>query len=61
VYSQRNALGKRLLQLAIALVTGFALLARRLLAKSDDYGSEGKPTLADLWTRGGGGDPGPGG
>mgnify|MGYP000435181418 CR=1 FL=1 len=37
MYSQRNALGKRLLQLAIALVTGFALLARRLLAKSDDY------------------------
>ncbi len=46
--------------LGLALVAGFALLMRRLLARSDDYESEGKPTLADLWSRGGGGDAGPG-
>jgi hypothetical protein len=47
--------------LALALFIGIALLARRLLAKSDDYESDRKPTLLDLWSRGGGGDPGPGG
>ena len=47
--------------LAVLLISGFALLVRRLLAKGDEYGSDGKPTLADLWSRGGGGDPGPGG
>jgi hypothetical protein len=52
--------------LALALFVGIALLARRLLAKSDEYQSDeyesdGKPTLLDLWSRGGGGDPGPGG
>ena len=47
--------------LSFALSTGFALVVRRLLAKSDQYESDGKPTLADLWSRGGGGDAGPGG
>jgi hypothetical protein len=47
--------------LALALFIGIALLARHLLAKSDEYESDGKPTLLDLWSRGGGGDAGPGG
>jgi hypothetical protein len=46
--------------LAFALIAGFSLVARRLLAKSDEYEGEGTPTLADLWSRGGGGDAGPG-
>lgn len=47
--------------LAFGLIAGFALLGRRLLARSDHYESDGKPTLLDLWSRGGGGDAGPGG
>jgi hypothetical protein len=52
--------------LVLALATGFALLMRRLLAKFDEYNldesdSDGKPTVEELWTRGGYGDPGPGG
>ena len=47
--------------LALALFVGLALLVRRLLAKHDEYESDGKPALLDLWSRGGGGDPGPGG
>jgi hypothetical protein len=54
--------------LALSLFVGIASLARRLLAKSDEYESDeyeyesdGKPTLLDLWSRHGGGDPGPGG
>jgi hypothetical protein len=52
--------------LAFLLITGFALVVRRLLAKADEYDlqesdSDGKPTVEDLWTRGGYGDPGPGG
>jgi hypothetical protein len=47
--------------LAFVLVVGFALLARRLLAKGDEYDSDGRPTVLDLWSRGGGGDAGPGG
>ena len=47
--------------LALALFVGIALLVRRLLAKSDEYESDRKPTLLDLWSRGGGGDAGPGG
>ena len=47
--------------LALALIMGITLLARRLLAKSDEYESDGKATLLDLWSRGGGGDAGPGG
>jgi len=46
--------------LALAMIAVFAVLARYLLAKSDEYDSDGKPTLADLWSRGGGGDAGPG-
>jgi hypothetical protein len=46
--------------LAFALFTGIALVVRLLLAKSDEYDSDGRPTLADLWSRGGGGDAGPG-
>jgi hypothetical protein len=47
--------------LTFALVIGFSLVARRLLAKGDEYESDRKPSLADLWSRGGGGDAGPGG
>lgn len=47
-------------------VAAFALVARRLLTKFDEYDldesdSDGKPTAEDLLTRGGYGDPGPGG
>lgn len=47
--------------LALAIFVAIALTVRRLIARADDYDSEGKPSLEDLWTRGGGGDPGPGG
>jgi len=54
------------LLLALAAFFGIALLVRRLLTKFNEYDleeseNEGKPTLEDLWTRGGYGDPGPGG
>ena len=50
--------------LAIDAMTGFALPARRLLAKFDEYEpdeskGDGEPTVEDLFTRGGYGDPGP--
>ena len=50
--------------LALAVCIVFALLARRLLTKFDEYdldesGSDGKPSAEDLLTRGGYGDPGP--
>lgn len=50
--------------IAFASMIGFALLARRLLAKLDEYRldesvSNGRPTAEDLLTRGGYGDPGP--
>lgn len=47
--------------LTFGLFIGIALLVRHLLAKGDEYETEGKPTLLDLWSRGGGGDAGPGG
>lgn len=47
--------------LTLGLFVGIALVVRRLLAKSDEYESDRKPTLLDLWTRGSGGDAGPGG
>lgn len=50
--------------LALGLFSGIALLLRRLLTKFDEYDldesdSDGKPTVEELWTRGGYGDPGP--
>ena len=50
--------------IAFASMIGFALLARRLLGRFDEYKldeavSDGEPTVEDLWTRGGYGDPGP--
>lgn len=52
--------------LALATFLAIALLVRRLLTRFDEYDlaeaeSDGKPILEDLWTRGGYGDPGPGG
>jgi hypothetical protein len=52
--------------LTLAIFLGMGLLVRRLLTKFDEYdldesGSDGKPTVEDVWTRGGYGDPGPGG
>ena len=54
------------LLLALGLFSGIALLVRRLLTKFDEYQldeseGDGKPTAEDLLTRGGYGDPGPGG
>jgi hypothetical protein len=52
--------------LVLAVFIGLALLVRRLLTKFNEYdldesGSDGKPSPDDLLTRGGYGDPGPGG
>lgn len=50
--------------IAFASMIGFALLARRLLGKFDEYRldeseGDGGPSVEDLLTRGGYGDPGP--